>query len=134
MSDCKSDGSISTYGGSNPPAAPSNDVLQKLWKEWLIAEHDKTLVEDRAWLHLPNSQHLVSRLVRVVDWHKAPGIWGLFIVPIKGYTIIEYKDTIIEVRTPKLLQTNILHRWIPKSKDNVFWAYKIKSMPENTNK
>lgn len=125
MSDCKSDGSNSAYGGSNPPAAPTLQELKQLWKEWLIQQHNGQLIEDRAWLHLDHKEH-VSRLVRTVDWHKAPGIWGLFIVPIKGYTTIEYKDRIVDINKPMILQTNISHRWIPTSKNNVFWAWKIK--------
>lgn len=125
MSDRNSDGSISTYGGSNPPAAPTKQVLDALFKKWLIAEHNNTLIEDRAWLHLPDDKHLVSRLVFEVDWHKAPKIWGLFIVPIKGSTTIQYETQKIVIDKPMTLQTNVLHKWIPNTRDNIFWAYKI---------
>jgi hypothetical protein len=97
-----------------------------LWKEWLIQKNNDKLIKDRAWLHLDHPTELVSQLVRTVDWHKAPGIWGLFIIPMKGYTTIEYPDSVIKVNKPMIVQTNILHKWIPTSKNNVFWAYKIK--------
>lgn len=96
-----------------------------LWQEWLKQKHNNSLINDRAWLHLHHSEY-VSQLTRTVDWHQAPGIWGLVIVPIKGHTIIEYKDAIININKPTLVQTNILHKWIPGTEDNVFWAYKIK--------
>ena len=100
--------------------------VTELWQEWLRQKHINKLTPDRAWIHLTDSTELVSHLTRTVEWHKAPGIWGLLIVPIKGYTTIEYKDKIINIKEPMILQTNILHRWIPTTIDNVFWAYKIK--------
>lgn len=96
-----------------------------LWQEWLRQKHNKQLITDRAWMHLDHPDN-VSHLAHTVDWHKAPGIWGLLIVPMKGYTTIEYPDSAIKVNKPMIVQTNILHKWIPTSKNNVFWAYKIK--------
>lgn len=95
-----------------------------LWKEWLQQKHNKRLISDRAWLHLDHDDN-VSQLTRTVEWHKAPRIWGLVIVPIKGTTTIEYEDFSVYINKPTLVQTNILHRWIPDAKDNIFWAYKI---------
>ena len=100
--------------------------IKSLWNKWLTQRHSKDLIVDRAWLHLNHSTELVSQLTKTVDWHKAPGIWGLFIVPIKGATIIEYEDYTVNITKPTVVQTNILHKWIPASKNNVFWAYKIK--------
>jgi hypothetical protein len=126
VSDRNSDGSNSTYGGSNPPAAPTSDVLKELWRLWLIQKHNNQLIKDRAWLHLDHPSELVSQLTKTIEWHKAPGIWGLFLVPLKGTTTIEYKDSTVKINKPIIVQTNVLHRWIPNEKDNVFWAYKIK--------
>lgn len=97
-----------------------------IWHMWLKQKHDGSLIVDRAWLHLDHPTLLVSSLTRTVEWHVAPKIWGLDIWPIHGYTTIEYKDKIINIKEPMILQTNILHRWIPTTIDNVFWAYKIK--------
>lgn len=96
-----------------------------LWHEWLDQKHCNKLLDDRAWLHLDHESN-VSQLKHQIDWHQAPGIWGLVVVPIKGTTTIEYKDYSITINKPMLVQTNILHKWKPNSKNNVFWAFKIK--------
>lgn len=124
VSDCNS-GGFNTYGGSNPPAAPLSKCLDDLWKEWLKQKHDGKLIQDRAWLHLDHPTLLVSSLVRTVDWHIAPGIWGLNIWPIRGYTSIEYPTKCIKINTPQQVHTNTLHRWIPSTPGNVFLAEKL---------
>lgn len=107
---------------------PSDQELAHLWHLWLRQKHLGQLVEDRAWLHLDHPTELVSSLVRTVDWHEAPGVWGLLIVPIAGTTAIDYPAHTLYVDQPTLLHTNTLHRWRPVTQ-NVFWARKLTHRP-----
>jgi hypothetical protein len=117
VSDRNSDGSIALRWFESPGRTIQLEQLGQLW-------HTLPKHTDRAWQHLDHPHYLISSLTRTVDWHTAPGIRGLILVPLQASTLVQYPTHTAHINTPHAVHTHTLHRWIPQP-GNVFLAHKL---------